>query len=112
MAERGMTPFWARDIAGKDFAPQILSKLGEKVYITVDLDVLDPGIMPAVGTPEPGGLGWYETLRLLEMVARERQVVGFDVVELSPLPGNPAPDFLAARLVYKLLAYFLRGSER
>lgn len=90
--------------------PRVLEALPEDVYVTVDLDVLDPAIMPATGTPEPGGLDWYRTLSVLRGVAEQRRIVGFDVVELSPMPGNVAPDFLAAKLVYKLLGYaFLLG---
>ena len=83
--EAGLTPFYARDlISGKFTAQQIADSLSEKVYITIDLDVLDPSIMPAVGTPEPGGLDWYELLDLLREVARARQIAGFDLVELCP----------------------------
>jgi agmatinase len=73
----------------------------------VDLDVFDPAIMPATGTPEPGGLDWYRALDVLRQVARAKRIVGLDVVELSPIPGNVAPDFLAAKLVYRLLGYSL-----
>lgn len=85
----------------------IARHLSAQVYITIDLDAFDPSIMPAVGTPEPGGLGWYDVLRLLREVAETTSVVGFDVMELLPLPHQAAPDLLAARLVYKLLAYIL-----
>lgn len=81
--------------------------LGPRVYVTIDLDAFDPSIMPAVGTPEPGGLGWYEVLGLLRAVAGARDIVGFDVMELSPIPQMIAPDLLAARLTYKLLTYIL-----
>jgi len=74
------------------------------VYITIDLDVFDPGIMPSTGTPEPGGLSWYQVLKLLAAVVRTKRVVGFDVVELCPSHSR-APDFLAAKLVYTLLSY-------
>lgn len=84
---------------------QIISTLKDNVYISFDLDALDPSIMPATGTPEPGGLGWYETLNLLKEVCKNREVVGADIVELSPLPGISAPDFLAAKLAYKLIGY-------
>lgn len=88
-----------------DWKRQATNSLSENVYITVDLDVLDPSLMPSVGTPEPGGLGWYEPLDFLKMVTRNKKIVGFDVVELSPKEGFVAPDFLAAKLVYKLLGY-------
>jgi len=90
---------------GKDWKKLILDYLSDEVYLTVDLDVLDPSIMPAVGTPEPGGLGWYEILRVLRYLAENKKVVGMDVVELSPLGENIAPDFLTARLIYKMIGY-------
>jgi agmatinase len=82
-----------------------IEQLTENVYITFDLDVLDPAIMPSTGTPEPGGMWWYQTLEFLRLVSRERKIIGFDVVELLPSEHNQAPDFLAAKLVYKLLSY-------
>ncbi len=84
---------------------QVIEKLGSEVYLTLDLDVLDPSIMPAVGTPEPGGLLWYETLGFLKELTEKKNVVGCDVVELCPIPGMVAPDFLAAKLVYKVIGY-------
>ncbi len=89
-----------------------LESLKEKVYISIDLDVLDTSIMPAVGTPEPGGLGWYLMLDILKLVAQNREVIGFDVVELSPLSGNIAPDFLASKLIYRLLGYIFYGRRK
>jgi agmatinase len=100
--------FWGQELwQNPALWDHIVECLGPEVYISIDLDVFDPSIMPAVGTPEPGGLGWYEVLRLLRQVARKRRVVGFDVMELLPIAHIPAPDFLAARLVYKLLGYIL-----
>ena len=84
---------------------RVVDSLGEDVYITIDCDGLDPAIMPAVGTPEPGGLSWYEILRLLRRVIESKRVVGCDLVELAPLAGNVAPSFLCAKLVYKILTY-------
>jgi len=84
---------------------RIVDSLSETVYITIDCDGLDPAIMPAVGTPEPGGLSWYETLALLRRVIESRRVVGCDLVELAPIPGNVAPNFLCAKLIYKILSY-------
>jgi agmatinase len=84
---------------------RVVEGLPAKVYITIDVDGLDPAIMPATGTPEPGGLSWYETLALLRATIERRLVVGCDVVELSPLPGLMAPNFLCAKLVYKILTY-------
>ncbi len=88
-----------------DWIERIVDSLGEQVYITIDVDGFDPAIMPATGTPEPGGLGWYEGLALLRRVVEARTVVGCDVVELSPIPGNVAPNFLCAKLIYKILSY-------
>jgi agmatinase len=79
------------------------------VYITIDVDGMDPAIMPATGTPEPGGLSWYEILALLRATITTRTVVACDVVELSPLPGLMAPNFLCAKLVYKILTYRFAG---
>lgn len=79
--------------------------LGSEVYITIDLDVLDPSIMPATGTPEPGGLRWDELLWFVRSLAHGRKVVGFDLMELAPIPGLRAPDFLAAKLLNKVLGY-------
>ena len=83
----------------------VVASLRDPVYITIDVDGLDPAIMPATGTPEPGGLSWYELLRLLRTTIQSRHVVACDVVELSPLPGVMAPNFLCAKLVYKILTY-------
>jgi len=88
-----------------DWVERVVDSLSEHVYITIDVDGLDPAIMPATGTPEPGGLSWYETLTLLRRVIERRSVVGCDVVELSPMPGHVAPNFLCAKLVYKILSY-------
>jgi agmatinase len=84
---------------------QVVESLGETVYVTIDCDGLDPAIMPATGTPEPGGLSWFEILSLLRAVISRRTVVGCDLVELSPLPGIVAPNFLCAKLIYKILTY-------
>ena len=97
--------FWppADDRAG--LATTVLRALSATVYVSIDLDVLDPGIMSAVGTPEPGGMTWEEVTGLLRAVAEERDVVGFDVTELSPEEGPEAGAFTAAKLVYKLIGY-------
>ena len=84
---------------------QVVESLGEAVYVTIDCDGMDPAIMPATGTPEPGGLSWFEMLSLLRAVISGRNVVGCDLVELSPLPGIVAPNFLCAKLIYKILTY-------
>jgi agmatinase len=86
----------------------VVETLGDPVYVTIDVDGLDPAIMPATGTPEPGGLSWYELLGLLRATIRRRTVIGCDIVELSPLPGIVAPNFLCAKLAYKILSYRFR----
>ncbi len=105
--------FFARSIAGKqDWYDDVLEKLSEKVYVTIDLDVFDPSIMPATGTPQPGGLDWYTILGLLKEVASKREVVGFDIVELCPIAGFKAPEVLAAKLLYKLLNYIYESKAQ
>jgi len=84
---------------------QVVEKLTNPVYITFDLDAFDPSLLPATGTPEPGGLGWYQTLKLIKKVSEKRDIVGFDIVELCPNPHNKASDFIAAKLLYKMLSY-------
>jgi agmatinase len=103
---------WAHQLAsGKaDFAAA-LAALPERVYITIDVDGFDPGIMPATGTPEPGGMGWYGVLGMLRLIAATKQVVGCDIVELAPILGLHAPDFLAAKLVYRLLGAIFQGKR-
>jgi agmatinase len=91
---------------------RVVDTLAETVYITIDVDGMDPAIMPATGTPEPGGLSWYEMLALLRATVERRTVVACDVVELSPLPGIMAPNFLCAKLVYKILTYRFAGISR
>jgi agmatinase len=112
-AGAGIKTYYAAGIKGMgaDLLARIVEDLTQEVFITIDLDVFDPSIMPATGTPEPGGLGWYEVLGLLRAVASKRKVVGFDLVELCPQPGNVAPDFMAARLVYKMIAYIEAGKR-
>jgi agmatinase len=91
-----------------DVTRGIVSSLSGNVYISIDLDVFDPGIMPAVGTPEPGGLDWFEVIDILRDVMRaDCNIVGFDIMELSPIPGIVAPDFLAAKLCYRLMGWIL-----
>jgi len=89
----------------KNWRDEAIAKMTAKVYITIDLDVFDSGILPSTGTPEPGGLGWYKTLEFLKEVNKKREIVGFDVVELCPNKPEKSSDFLAAKLIYKLLSY-------
>lgn len=96
---------WPPNLDNAAFNRSIIDLLSPQVYITVDLDVLDPALMPAVGTPEPGGMDWQQLTGLLKEVAQRRRIVGFDVCELSPGDGPPACSYTAAKLVYKLVAY-------
>jgi len=90
----------------------VVDSLAENVYVTIDVDGLDPAIMPATGTPEPGGLSWPEITRLLRATAERRRIVAADIVELSPIPGMVAPNFLCAKLLYKLLTYRFASDAR
>lgn len=102
--------FWAHDIVRTpDWIGAVVDRLTAECYVTIDLDVFDPAIMPSTGTPEPGGLFWYDVLGLLREVTRRRHIVGGDVVELCPAAHNKAPDFMAAKLIYKLLSYRFEG---
>lgn len=82
-----------------------IGQMTPNVFITIDLDAFDPSILPSTGTPEPGGLFWYETLEFLKMIFKKKNVVGFDIVELCPNPQEKSSDFLAAKLYYKMLSY-------
>jgi agmatinase len=98
--------FWAKDIVGKtDWIDEAVDSLTENVYLTIDIDGLDPSLVPTTGTPEPGGLGWYETLTLIRRLAEKRRVIGMDLVEFSKTDNSDAPAFLCSKLVYKSLAY-------
>ena len=102
--------FWAHEIAGRtdsSWMNEVVDLLPENVYLTIDLDAFDPSLLPATGTPEPGGLGWYEVNGLVRTLARARRIVGFDVVELLPIPGEHASEFIAAKLVHRVLAEIL-----
>jgi agmatinase len=94
-----------------DWMDKALTLIGEKVYLTIDLDVFDPSIMPSTGTPEPGGLYWYETLSFLKRLIQEKKLLGFDIVELAPSESNTAPDFLVAKLYYKILSYYFSSTK-
>jgi agmatinase len=98
--------FLADDIhSAEDWMDDVLARLSEDVYISFDVDCFDPSLVPSTGTPEPGGLLWYPVLKLLRRVFRERNVLALDVVELAPIPGLQAPDFLVAKLIYKMIGY-------
>ena len=96
--------FWAKDI-DRWKIKDIIDSLGENVYLTFDLDAFDSGLMPSTGTPEPGGLQWYQAMEILKNVSEKKKIVGADVVELAPIKGFSAPDFLAAKLVYKIIGH-------
>lgn len=102
--------FFAKDIfLEDDWSDKVVELLSSHVYVTIDLDVFDPSIIPYTGSPEPGGLNWYQIIGLLKKVAKERYVVGFDVVELMPNKYNKAPDFIAAKLVFQFLSYIFKN---
>jgi agmatinase len=98
--------YYAQDMYGhQGWMNESIRQMTDKVYITFDLDAFDPSIMPATGTPEPGGLDWYTTIEYLRNVFEAKEVVGFDIVELAPIAGLKGPQFLAAKLYYKMLSY-------
>ena len=98
--------FWAKDIVGRnDWWDDAVEGLTENVYLTIDIDGLDPSLVSATGTPEPGGLGWYETIGLIRTLARKRNVVGMDLTEYSYVEGQNASAFLCAKLIYKTLGF-------
>ena len=104
--------WFAHDMANDEYwIDNVVEACGDNVFITFDLDAFDPSIMPSTGTPEPGGLLWYETLDFLKRVFEEKNVVGFDIVELMPRDEDKSSDFLAAKLYYKMLSYKFAGQE-
>ncbi|GMU38721.1 MAG: agmatinase [Phycisphaerae bacterium] len=106
MKRAGIRPVTARDcMMTEDWVDRILDSLGDTVYVTIDIDGFDPAYAPGTGTPEPGGLDWYQVTGLLRLVAAEKNIVAADLVEVMPLPGQTVTEFLAARLAYKLMAY-------
>ena len=106
----GLAPIWAGDCLAPDasWIQRAVDQLGERVYVSVDVDGLDPSVIPGTGTPVPGGLGWYQLLALLRAVGREREVVGADLCELAPIDGQNVSEFAAALLAYKMIGYFWR----
>jgi agmatinase len=106
---RGIGHYDADMLASQGLPRNVLpADFPEKVYITFDIDAFSPALVPATGTPEPGGLEWYAAMGLLEKICREKTIVGFDVVELAPRPGLHAADFTAARLVYNIMGMITR----
>jgi len=111
IGRRQLPVLWGHQLdQSPEVYPQLLEMLPQKVYLTFDVDYFDPALVPATGTPEPGGGFWYPTLALLRALFHAKTVVGMDVVELAPIGGQPASDFLAAKLIYKCLGY-LQESE-
>lgn len=110
--QRNLPVIWGHDLdRAEELFPKLLAGLPEKIYLTFDIDYFDPSLVPATGTPEPGGGLWYPTLRLLRRLFREKKVVAMDVVELAPVGNLPASDFLTSKLIYKCLGY-LQKAER
>ncbi len=110
---RGLKPVWARQVHREpDWLERHLEGVQGPVYLSLDLDGLDPSIMPATGTPEPGGLDWHQVSDWLLAVCRSHQVVGLDVVELAPIGGQPAWEFTAARLLYRAAGLALMGRRK
>jgi agmatinase len=104
--------FFAHEMAQDDYwMENAIDLMTNNVFITIDLDAFDPSIMPSTGTPEPGGLFWYETLEFLQKIFKEKNVVGFDIVELCPNSTEKSSDFLAAKLYYKMLSYKFQSTE-
>ena len=104
--------YFAHEMAEDDsWMDSAIDQMTNNVFITIDLDAFDPSILPSTGTPEPGGLLWYETLEFLKQVFQEKNVVGFDIVELCPNPNEKSSDFLAAKLYYKMLSYKFQGAD-
>ncbi len=103
--------FMAAEMHRRDCTQEIINRLGKNVFITFDVDAFDPSIMPSTGTPEPGGMGWYDVLDILRAVSKERNIVGFDAVELAPNPQTTAPDYTVARLVYRVMGYVNQGIQ-
>jgi agmatinase len=109
--EPRVRPFYAHALqSNREWIDEVVAACPEKVYLSFDLDGLDPSVIPGTGTPEPGGLGWWETLALLKAVIQEREVVAFDIVELCPTPASTVSEFAAAKLLFKILAYLAARS--
>ena len=104
--------FFAHEMVADEYwSDKVIEAMTENVFITFDLDAFDPSIMPSTGTPEPGGLLWYETMEFLKQVFEDKNVVGFDIVELCPNKNDKSSDFLAAKLYYKMLSYKFAGQD-
>lgn len=106
-----VTTVFAREVHSGYDIESVIDKLTENVYIPLDMDVFDPAVMPAVGTPEPGGLDWRQVNAILETVCEKRRVCGFDVVELCPIPASTVSEYVAARLIYRLIGLIARARK-
>lgn len=110
--EQGIQTFYAKDLHdNSDWMERAIGKLKEQVYITIDCDGFDPSIIPSTGTPEPGGLGWFETLEFLRKVSEQKTIIGFDIVELAPTPASPISDYNLAKLAYRLMGYLSKKNR-
>ncbi len=104
--QKNIRIFYAKDIYfNSNWFDDVINRLSNNVYVTFDIDCLDPSLVPSTGTPEPGGLLWYPIIKFLRRLAQKKNIVGFDLVELSPIKDMSAPDFLAAKLIYKMIGY-------
>jgi agmatinase len=111
--ERNLPVIWGHQLdRAEELFPKVLANLPEKIYLTFDIDYFDPALVPATGTPEPGGGHWYPTLRLLRHLFQTKTVVAMDLIELAPVGGHPASDFLVAKLAYKCLGYLWEKEGR
>jgi agmatinase len=111
--ERNLPVIWGHQLdRAEEMFPEMLARLPEEIYLTFDIDYFDPSLVPATGTPEPGGGLWYPTMRMLRHLFRTRKVVAMDVVELAPVGGLPASDFLTAKLIYKCLGYLQEAEKK
>lgn len=110
--EKSLPTIWGHELdRAADLFPKMLAELPEKIYLTFDIDYFDPSLVPATGTPEPGGGLWYPTMTLLRHLFHTKTVVAMDVVELAPIGGQPASDFLTSKLIYKCLGYLQEGGR-
>jgi agmatinase len=111
MLQHSIPTYYAQDMGSGNFPEKIINDLTDDVYITFDVDFFDPSVIPSTGTPEPGGFFWNETMAFLRQIFERKNVLGLDVVELSPVPGLHHPDFTIAKLIYKLIGYYLEGDS-
>lgn len=105
--EKNLKTFWAKDIFDNEsWFDEVVGASGDDIYLTIDVDVFDPSVIPSTGTPEPGGLTWYQIIKFLKFLMERKRLIACDIVELAPVQNLHAPDFTTARLVYKIIAYY------